>query len=41
MYAKYLGRDDGGYWQRVENVDESLPRLDVTPSFAFIVEAVH
>ena len=40
MNAEDLGRDDSSDGEAVEHVDERLPRLEITPSFAFIVEAV-
>lgn len=41
MYAKDLGGNDGGNGEAIEHVNEGLPRLDVAPSLAFVVEAVH
>lgn len=41
MYAKYFGCDDGCDRQAIEYVNKSLPDLDVTSSFTFIVEAIN
>ena len=41
MNTEYLGGNYGGNRKAVKNVDESLPRLDITASFTFIVEAVY
>lgn len=41
MNTEYLGGNNGSDGKAVENVDKSLPRLDVTPSFTFIVEPVY
>jgi hypothetical protein len=40
MHGEDLFIDDGSDWQTVEAVGESLPQLDVVPSFALVVEAV-
>lgn len=39
--AEYLGGDYGGYGKAVEDIDKGLPYLDVTPSLALVVKAVH
>lgn len=41
MNTEYLGGNNSSNRKAVENVDEGLPRLDVTPSFTFIVEPVY
>jgi hypothetical protein len=41
MYAEYFRCYDSSDRQAVEDVDERLPSLDITSSFAFIVEAVN
>ena len=41
MNTEYLGGNNGSNGKAVENVNESLPRLDVTPSFTFIIESVY
>jgi hypothetical protein len=41
MNAKDLARHDGSDRERVEHVDKGLPRLDISPSFTFVVESVH
>lgn len=41
MHTEDLGGDDGGDGEGVENVDESLPGLDVGAPFALVVEAVY
>ena len=41
MYTEDLGGNDSGNGQTVEHVNEGLPRLDIAPSLAFVVEAVH
>lgn len=41
MNTEYLGGNNSSNRKAVENVDESLPRLDVTPPFTFIVEPVY
>lgn len=41
MNAEYLGRDNCSNGQAVEDVNEGLPGLDVTPSFALVIETVH
>ena len=40
MYAEDFGCNNGGNWKAVENVYESLPGLDVTAAFAFIIKTV-
>lgn len=40
MYAEDLRRYDSCNGEAVEDVDERLPCLQVTPSFAFVVKAV-
>ena len=40
MHAEDLRRDDGSNGQAIEDIDEGFPCLQVTPSFAFVVEAV-
>ena len=40
MYAEDLACNNRSYWNGVEGVDERLPHLDRTPSFAFVVEAI-
>jgi hypothetical protein len=39
--AEDLRRDDGRDGEAVEDVDERLPRLDITASLAFVIEAVY
>ena len=41
VYTEDLRRDDGRDGQAVEDVDERLPRLDVTAALALVVEAIH
>lgn len=41
MYAEDLGRNDSGDWEAVENVDECLPCLYITPSLALVIKSVH
>ena len=41
MNAEYFRRNDSGNGETVEDVDERLPRLDVTPSLAFVVKSVN
>ncbi len=41
MNAEDLGGDNGRDGQCVEDVDESLPDLDVDSSFAFVVESIN
>jgi len=41
MNAEYLGGNNGSNGKAVENVYKGFPRLDITSSFAFIVEAVY
>ena len=41
MYTENFGCYNCCDGQAVEHVYECLPRLDVTPSFALVVEAVH
>ena len=41
VHAEDLARDDRGDGEGVEGVDEALPDLDVAPSFALVVEAIH
>jgi hypothetical protein len=33
--------NDGGDWEAIEAISECLPKLDVVPSFAFIVETIN
>ena len=40
MDAEYFRRNDGRDGETVEDVDERLPGLDVTPSLALIVKSV-
>lgn len=40
MHCEDLLVDDGRDWQAVEAIRKSLPKLNVVPSLAFIVEAV-
>jgi hypothetical protein len=40
VHAKDLLVNDGGNRQAVEAIDEGLPKLDVIPSFALIIETV-
>ena len=40
VHGEDLLIDDGGNGQAVEAVGESLPKLDVIPPFALIVEAI-
>jgi hypothetical protein len=40
VYAKDLASDDGSDGKRVKHVDKGLPRLDVGPAFALVVETV-
>jgi hypothetical protein len=41
MNAEYLGGNNGSNGKAVENVYKGFPRLDVTPSFTFIVETIY
>ena len=41
MDAENLGRDDSSNWEAVEDINESLPSLDITTPFAFVVKAIH
>ena len=41
MHAKDFRSDNRGDGEGIEHVDEGLPRLDIRPPLAFIVEAVH
>ncbi len=41
MNAKDLRRDNSSDGETVEDIDECLPRLQITPSFAFVIEAVN
>jgi len=40
MHAENLLVDDGGDWQTVEAIGESLPQFDVVSALAFVVETV-
>jgi hypothetical protein len=40
VYAKDFASDDGSDRERVEDVDKSLPRLDVGTAFTLVVEPV-
>ena len=40
MYTEYLGCHNSGDGQAVKDIDERLPRFDVTPSFALVVEPI-
>ena len=41
MHGEDLLVDDGGNWQAIEAIRESLPELDVVPPLAFVVEAIN
>lgn len=41
MHAEDLRRDDSSDGKTVEDVDECLPRLDVTPSLALVIKPVY
>lgn len=41
MHTEDFGSNDCGNRKAVENVNECLPSLDITPSFAFIIEAIN
>jgi len=41
MHAENLFIDDSSDWEAVEAIRESLPKLHVIPSFAFVVKAVN
>jgi len=41
VHAKDLLVNDGGDWEAVEAVRESLPQLDVVSSFAFVIKSVN
>ena len=40
MYTEDLRRNNSSNRQAIEDIDKRLPGLQVTPSFAFVVEAV-
>ena len=40
VHGEDLLVDDGGNRQAVEAIGECLPKLDVVPSFAFIIETI-
>ena len=41
MDTEDLGSDNSGDWEAVEHVNKCLPCLDITPSLAFVIKAVH
>ena len=41
MYTENFGGYDSGDGKAIKDVNERFPRLDVTASFAFIVEAIN
>ena len=41
MYTEYLGCHNSCDGQAVEDIDERLPRFDITPSFALVVESIN
>lgn len=40
MHAENLGSHNGCDGEAVEDVNESFPSLDVTPSFTFVVKTI-
>ena len=41
MYAEDLRGDNGCDGETVEDVNESLPCFNITPSFAFIIKSIN
>lgn len=41
MHAEDLRRNNCSNREAIEHVDKRLPHLDVTPSFAFVIESVY
>ena len=41
MYAKYFGCNDSCDGKAIKHINKSLPDLDVTSSFTFIVETIY
>ena len=41
MYTEDFRRDDGGNRKTVEDVNECLPRLDITPPLALVIKPVY
>ena len=41
MHSEDFLINDCGNWQAVEAIGESLPKLDVVPPLAFVVETVN
>jgi hypothetical protein len=41
MHSEDFLIDDGSNWQAIEAIRKSLPKLDIIPTFALVVETIN